>query len=393
MRTAAVVQGLALVAVPTLSSVLTDRAIFGLSQTAYGTLFVPQTVLAIIFSLAGGTLTRRLGIKHVLLLGFTMNALAMILLAASARLTFDHQLTYIALLVATGCLGFGFAIVTPALNILSGAFDPKRVDRAVLVVNALLGAAAALAPVMLIAFVRVGMWWALPALAGFAMTVLVGAAFRLPFAGPRKQQAATTWHVPRRFWVFAVFALVYGFCEQMNGSWAPSYMTHHLGAAASSGLLALTLFWTLGAGARVGFALSSARLPSTVVFCVLPFVLAAAFGVLAFVPAHAAPLLGIMAFALAGLGISALLPLTISFSERSMPEQATSVTSFVFAIYLMGYGFAAFGAGPLQHAGFGLSMIYGACAALALCAAAIAFAIVGILKRAHPSVTTLRAPA
>lgn len=387
VRAAAVVQGLALVTVPTLSTVLTDPARFGLSQTAYGALFIPQSLLAIIFSLGGGRLTHRFGIKRMLLIGFAADTLSMGLLAAAALLSADHGLTYTVLLCATASLGFGFAVVTPALNLLSGAYAPASVDRAVLVVNALLGAAAALAPILLILFVGLGFWWGLPLLAGCAMLVLLCLSLRLPLdvavesttAGPPPQ-------IPPRFWVFAAFALVYGICEQMNGSWAPLYITRELGGPAAFGSLALALFWALAAGGRVVFALLSRELPSTIVFRALPFVLAAAFAWLTFAPAGSGAAEAVGAYALAGLGVSALLPLVISFCERSMPEEATSVTSLVFAIYLIGYGLAAYGAGPLQRWGVGLSFLYRGCIVLALLTASLAFAIVHILEhRAHPT--------
>jgi MFS family permease len=181
VRGAAVAQGLALVTIPTLSSVLTDPKIFALSQTAYGALFIPQSILAIVFSLAGGRLTQRFGIKRVLFIGLATDALSMGLLASTVLLTKNYAASYSLLLCATGCLGFGFAVVTPALNVLSGDFDPQAVDRAVLIVNALLGAAAALAPMLLAAFVGLGIWWGLPLLACVAMLVLFVESTRLPF--------------------------------------------------------------------------------------------------------------------------------------------------------------------------------------------------------------------
>jgi len=377
---AAVFQGLALVTIPTLSTVLTDPRGFALSQTSYGALFVPQSILAIVFSLAGAVLTRRFGLKRVLITGLAADAVSMLLLASSARLTASDPVTYGVLLGAAGCLGFGFALVTPALNILAGGFAPQAMDRAVLIINALLGAAAALAPVLLVGFVGIGVWWGLPLLTGAALSVLFTLSWRLPFdvAGPPAVRSPAG--LPRRFWLFAAFALVYGLCEQMNGSWAPLYVTRYLHAPASFGLLALTLFWALAAAGRVLFAEFSKQMPPATVFRVLPFLLAAAFVVLATLPAGAGPLAGSVAFALAGLGVSALLPLVISFGERSMPAQATSVTSSVFAIYLIGYGLAAFGAGPMQRLGFSLPALYGTSALLALCVAWLSFAIVNVLE-------------
>jgi hypothetical protein len=49
------------------------------------------------------------------------------------------------------------------------------------IVNALLGAAAALAPVLLAAFVGLGIWWGLPLLACVAMLVLFAESTHLPF--------------------------------------------------------------------------------------------------------------------------------------------------------------------------------------------------------------------
>jgi MFS family permease len=389
VRIAAVAQGLALVCVPTLSSVLTDSRGFALSQTAYGALFVPQSILAVIFSLAGGGLTRRLGMKRMLVMGLAANAVSMALLTSTAALHgAGKPLIFGLLLSATAALGFGFAIVTPALDVLAGAFaPPNATDRAVLIVNALLGAAAALAPVLLTVFVGFGLWWGLPLVAGAAMLLLVAVGSRLPFDVAGRSAAASGTPIPARFWLFAGFALVYGVCEQMLGSWAPMYVTRHLRAPASFGLIALTLYWAFAAACRVIFALAGSVLPPAVVFRVLPFVLAAAFATLAALPGGADPFAAAAAFAIAGLGISALLPLVISFCEESIPEQATAMTSFVFAIYLVGYGLAAFGAGPLQRF-VSLPALYGASAVLALAAAGLAFAIVGVLT-ARPAGTTV----
>jgi MFS family permease len=379
VRTAAVAQGLALVIIPTLSTVLTDPHRFALTQESYGTLFVPQSVLAIAFSLAGGRLTRRFGVKRVLLAGLAADAVSMTLLASTAGLMREHALVYAVLLSAAGCLGLGFAVVTPALNLLAGEFAPRAVDRAVLIVNALLGSAAALAPLLLVGFVRFGVWWALPTITGAAMASLFALSARLPFAVPKPPAARSAARMPARFRVFAAFALIYGFCEQMNGSWAALYITGHLNAPEAYGLIALTVFWAFATAGRVVFAVYSRYTPPTIVFRVLPFLLAAALLVLGALPAGAGPLAAVAAFALAGLGASALLPLVISFCERSIPEQAVSATSTVFAIYLIGYGLAAYGAGPLQRLGLSLQALYGASVVPALCCAGLAFAIVRTL--------------
>ena len=86
---------------------------------------------------------------------------------------------------------------------------------------------------------------------------------------------------------------------------------------------------------------------------------------------------GILAFGLAGLGCSALLPLTISFGQNELTAIAASVSGYVIAFYQMGYGIAAFGVGPLQeNAGVSLSALYGWAAFVALALGALALVVV-----------------
>ena len=118
--------------------------------------------------------------------------------------------------------------------------------------------------------------------------------------------------MPSQFWVFAAFALLYGVVETTNGNWATLYMTGDLAASTAVASLALTTFWGMVTVGRVLFAAIERSFPQTNTYRVLPFVAAAAMGLLALLPSGSPPA-GILAFGLAGLGCSALLPLTISF--------------------------------------------------------------------------------
>jgi len=363
--------------------VLTDPRALDLSPASYGTLFVPQSIFAVICSFGGAVLTRRFGARSTLLTGFAANAVAMALMAASALLGSNHGAAYAVLLCATSSLGIGFALVTPTLNVLAGTLASDAPDRAVLVVNALLGGSATAAPLLLIAFVGLGFWWGLPFVCAVGMLVLIAAGARISYGPGSKVSSKANARLPVRVLLFAAFAFVYGLCEQLNASWAPIYMAQHLGASLAYGSIALALFWAVATGFRVVFAVFDRVFAPRVIFCALPFVLAGAFGILALLPARSTPILGAAAFALAGLGISALLPLVLSFCERSMPKEATSATSVVFAVYLVGYGIAAFGVGPLQHRGITLPAIDGAAVGLACVVAVLAFAIVKTTEE-HP---------
>jgi predicted MFS family arabinose efflux permease len=101
------------------------------------------------------------------------------------------------------------------------------------------------------------------------------------------------------------------------------------------------------------------------VYRLLPFVLAVAFVLIALLPDDE-PALGILAFGLAGLGCSALLPLTISFGQKELTAYAAATAGGVIACYQLGYGIAAFGIGPLLDGGVGLPAVYAGSAAVAV---------------------------
>ncbi len=385
---AGLVQGVALVTFPAASTIFTSPSHYGLTSTQYGAMFLPQVVTAITASLLGAGLARRYSLKRVFLAGLLANLVSMGLLVTSQFFTSTQALAYGLLLVATAALGVGFGLVVPALNTFTAAFHPDGVDKAILALNALLGLGTALAPVFVALFIGVGAWWGLPIMSGVLLVGLLVVSVRLPLhptgteasAGGGTRQRV---HLPRRFWLFAGFAVLYGICETMNGNWSESLMSH-LGATATTASLALTTFWVMVTVGRVLFALVQRVFPTPRTYHLLPFVLAGAFVLVALLP-KGSPALGVVAFGIAGLGCSALLPLTISFSQEQLVALTSMVAGAIIAFYQLGYGIAAFGAGPLQSAGVSLSTIFGVTAAFALAMGGLSF----VLARRHHQVQHL----
>ena len=376
---AGLIQGVALVTFPAASAVFTSSSDYSLSSMEYGGMFVPQAAMAIISSLLGAALRKRLGTKRIYMMGLFANLLAMTLLVASRFVMGEHSLAYVILLVATACMGIGFGFTVPAVNTFAAAFFPKKVDRAVLVLNALLGLGTALAPVFIALFVGLGIWWGLPVLVGslilglllFSVTLTLNEGATAPAARAHKGKNK----FPARFWMFAAFAMLYGVCETMNGNWGVPYMTKHFGASAAIASLALAIFWSMVTAGRILFAAIEKWFPERMVCRVLPFVVAAAIVATACVP-KTSSFLGILTFALAGLGCSALLPLTISFGQKELTTIAASAAGGLIAFYQIGYGIAAFGVGPLQTwAGLDLNVIFGGTAIVALAMAAVSFVV------------------
>lgn len=376
---AGLIQGVALVTFPAASAVFTSANQYGLTGTQYGAMFVPQAIAAIASSLLGAGLTRRLEARRIYLLGLVANLLAMALLVASRFFIREHTLAYGVLLTATGCLGIGFGLTVPTLNTLAAAFFPRRTDTALLALNALLGAGTALAPVLVALFTGLGAWWGLPVCVGALILGLLAFSARLPLIlRTPADAAAKPGHagLPPRFWMFAAFALLYGICETVNGNWASIYMTRQLHASATQASLALTVFWGMVTGGRVLFAAIERWLTERAVCQALPLLAAAAFIATAWLGPNQAGL-GILAFAVAGLGCSALLPLVISFGQSQLTTIAASVAGALIAAYQIGYGIAAFGVGPLQaRLGLSLGTIYGGTSAVAVALGVFAALIV-----------------
>jgi fucose permease len=374
------VQGIVLVTFPAAATIFTDRADYGLSSAQYGAMFLPQVVTAIAGALTGARLARRIGTKQVYLAGLTLSLAAMVLLLASAPVRTDQGVAYPLLLVATACVGAGFGLTVPVLNTYAPAFRPAAVNSAVLTLNALLGLGTVAAPVFVAVFVGLGFWWGLPAVSAGLLVILLLASARLPLrispVPAARAAAAARRGLPGRFWLYAALIGLYGICETMNGNWSQLEMTRQVGASAAQASLALAAFWGMVTLGRVLFALIDRWLPARLVYRLLPLVLIVSF-LLTGLLARGQPGAGIFVFGLAGLGCSALLPLTISFGEQDMTTAAAAVSGGIIAFYQVGYGIAAFSVGPLLHAGIGLPQIFAGTAAVAVALSVLALFVAG----------------
>ena len=378
-------QGIVLVTFPAASTIFTSPSEYGLTNTEYGVLFLPQVATAITASLLGAWLGRRFSTKRVYLAGLAAGLLSMSLLIVSQFFESNKSLAFPLLLVATALLGVGFGLSVPALNTFTAAFHPSAVDSSVLVLNALLGLGTALAPVLVAVFVGLGFWWGLPALSAALLTALLAVSLKLPLhtdALTAAKPGTPRTGIPARFWVFAGFAVLYGICETVNGNWSQLYMTRELGATTTAAAIALTTFWAMVTVGRIGVAAVQRWLPVRVTYHILPLLLAGAFVIIAVLPKGATGA-GVLAFGLAGLGCSALLPLTISFGQQQLPALSAAMAGGVIAFYQLGYGISAFGVGPLLDGGVALTTIYAFSAVIAATMGLVSFAVTRPRLRVH----------
>ena len=354
---AAVVQGLALVTFPAASSIFTTPDGFGFDSTRYGALFLPQVLLAILASAFAPRLARRWSLRRVLLAGLAGDVVSMTLLALSRLLLGMPDMAFGVLLLATGALGLGFGATVMALNTYAEAFFPKRADRAVLALNALLGLGTALAPVLVAIVVALGAWWLLPVVVACIAVLLFGVAYAQPLRlhvgnADSDRPTSLNWiDLPRRFWLYAAAVFVYGIVETLNGNWAMLYLSSERGVSTEGASFALAAFWVMVTVGRVLIALISPLVPARWVYVALPALSLVVFQLASQVQSEAG---GIIVFGLAGLACSGFLPLSISFAGGEFPQLSGVMAGGLIAFYQLGYGVAAFGIGPLQGL-FGLS--------------------------------------
>jgi MFS transporter, FHS family, glucose/mannose:H+ symporter len=361
---AAVVQGLTLVTFPAASSIFTSPDGFGFDSTRYGTMFIPQVVLAILSSGLAPRLARRWSLRRVLLVGFAANIVSMALLAMTRLLLGAPDAAFGVLLVATGALGLGFGATVMALNTYAEAFFPGRADAAVLALNALLGLGTALAPVLVAIVVGMGAWWLLPVVVACIFMAIFGIALAEPLRASAGTAAAGApaptglRHLPDRFWFYAAAVFLYGILETLNGNWVRLYLSVERGVSAQGASFALAAFWAMVTVGRVLVAVISRAVPARWIYLALPILLLIVFQVSARVQDETG---GIVIFGLAGLACSAFLPFSISFSGDEFPRLSAVMAGAMIAFYQLGYGVAAFGTGPLRDSiGLSFSTIFSA---------------------------------
>jgi MFS transporter, FHS family, glucose/mannose:H+ symporter len=245
-----------------------------------------------------------------------------------------------------------------AMNTYAQTFAPGHEDRSVLVLNALLGAGTALAPLFVAIFVGAGAWWLMPVMVAIALAALLLLSTKVPLEAPVGDvtNVASVERLPGAFWLFAAAVLLYGIAETLNGNWSGPYLTRERGLSAEGASFALMAFWAMVTAGRILFAMMSSERTVPWIFAGLPVVLIGAFQMVSHVSGEAQSL---VAFGLSGLGCSAFFPLSISLSGQQFPQLAAVTSGELVAFYQAGYGVAAFGVGPLADlAGLSFHTIY-----------------------------------
>jgi fucose permease len=325
------------------------KQLHGLSDAQYGLIFLPQVAMAIVGSVSGGVLAKRLGLKNLLWLALLANGLSQLALAASAAM---GGWAFASIFLGTALLGLGFGLSGAPLNSYPPAFFPQRRDSALVALHTALGVGLVGGPLLVGWFIHAGAWVGFPLLLLSASLLLLVAVLWVPLPQPAPVSVASHEAGARpltapSFWLFVAVAVLYAFAEGTFSNWAVLYLNEDKQLPQATAALALSVFWAALAAGRLLVSGLTLRVPAERIWLVLPVLMVSAFLLL---PYANSAVLGIALFALAGLACSAFFPLTIGLASRAFPSHVAWVSSMMVAALMVGVGLGTFVIGPLRSA-------------------------------------------
>jgi fucose permease len=315
------------------------------------------------------------------MLGLISNLISMSVLLLSQFFTTNHEVAYALLLAAMMALGTGFGTILTAIQTYAAEFFPKKTDVAIMALQSLLGTGTALAPLLVAFFVGVAVWWLLPIVVGLGFLVLVLMSLKQPLQiAPVGNEGSSTERgtlsflreLPARFWVFAGIALLYGICETLFGNWATIYLHEDKRFSLHDASFALSAFWIMVTVGRIVVTFISIWVSNRWIYRMLPVLILIA---LVTIPRINMTVESILAYGFAGLACSAFLPLSVSFAQQKFPRILEVASGWVMAAYILGFGIASFGVGPLREIGITLSAVYSSSIVLTVGMTVLAFLI------------------
>ena len=304
--------GLALVLFPAAGNLFVDETFHGFTSTQYGSIYLPQIILAIISSLFAPRLANKIGIKKVMLLGLASLFIAMGSMMSS-NWFMDGNIDYWLIMTATGFLGAGFGFTITALNPLAYQLFPGKETSAVTAMHIMLGLGTASSALLLNYFLERNSWWASPALVGSAVLFIFLFTVPLPLVLEKSEteDEVTSSKIPRRIWMYVLVVFLYGASEATLGNFGAVFLEKEGGLSLAKASIGLSLFWGGITVGRVLFTFIALRFKTNLLYIIAPFVVAFVFFLL---PSSHSEIWLLTCMFMGGIGLSFLFPKSISLS-------------------------------------------------------------------------------
>ncbi len=343
------IQGIAFTTIPAAAGFLTSQSGFALDTLQYGSLYLPMILGAILACFTAGVVGKKVGIRVPLLVGLTLNSVAMAGFALCSLLMHSPAQAFMALLAVMLAIGLGFGALLTALNSYALFFFPKGSKTAITFLHTCLGVGTALGPLLFDVFYTRDCFWGDPLLISFLFFVLLISAL-IFFPNPMQfgQERKTQGKVRNRplFLLFLAIAFFYGVSETAFGNWGTLFLTRSKGFNLIDANFALALFWAAVTAGRLAAAFLSLKLSFKAIYRILSPILLCSVLLLLF--ASKSQQLYV-AFAMAGLGCSAFLPFTVGLAQERFAAIAPVISGLVMGIYMAGYGVVSQGVGVLSE--------------------------------------------
>lgn len=339
-------QGIGFTTIPAAGNFITASEGFSLNPDQYGALFLPMFVGAILASFLGGAIAKKIGIKTVFVIGQIFNILSMLLFATANLFIQNPYLCFPLFLTLMLFLGMGFGAALTSLNAFAFFFFPIRSKTALTALHSCLGIGTAIGPMAFVYFHKHGAWWH-DGIWIAALYFLLLLAVLISFPNPHQlvKEKKTKSKLPLTsfaFWGFVGIALLYGICETTFGNWGTIFLYAGKHLSLMSADFALSIFWGVLTLGRILTVLLSFVAPTRYIYCSLPPIMLLS---LFFLYPATGQLPLFASFALAGLGCSAMLPLTIGFAQERFTAIAPLISGVMIGVYMFGFGLASQGVG------------------------------------------------
>lgn len=383
-------QGITLILYPAAGPIFQDSAMHALSSSQYGTLFLPQIILAILSSFSAPTLARRMGMKRVLQFGLLANLFSMLLFMGSNFTIGSENLPYIVLLFGTAFLGAGFGFTITALNPFAYNLFPGKEASAVTSLHILLGLGTATASILLSFFSSLGFWWGAGLSAAVVVAGIILLTLPLPLELPKEEKRESEGSqnkIPARAWLFFVVVFLYGACEATFGNFASIYLNGEVGLELDVASLGLSIFWAAIAIGRLLFTVVALRVNPKMGYLIAPFLVGLVFFSM---PQVSGETLAFLALGTAGLGLSFYFPYSISLATDEFPQYAALISGMLVAAIQLGTGISSSLVGVLQES-LALSTVFQISAVYALAMAGLAIYLHLTAKPKELSVPSIEA--
>lgn len=331
--------GIALVLFPAAGNLFVDDAYHGLTSAEYGSIYLPQIILAIISSLSAPRIARKVGMKKVLLWGLLSLFTAMLLMVASNKYM-EGSIDYWIIMAATAFLGTGFGLTITALNPFAYQLFPGKETSAVTAMHIMLGLGTASSAIVLNFFLEQGLWWIAPTVVGFVILAML--LFTMPLSMKLQKDPSaeekTSKKIPKRIWLYVLVVFLYGASEATFGNFGAVFLEKEGGLSLAKASIGLSLFWAGITVGRVVFTFVALRYSTRILYIIAPFLVALTFFLL---PSAQSEILLLTFMMMAGIGLSFLFPKSISVATEEFPKYASLISGALVAAIQLGTGFSS----------------------------------------------------